>query len=155
MKIGIIVYSVSGHTLDAAQHLRDHLVAADYSVSLERLELVGPQRVNNEQAALKSNPLLANYDVVVLCTPVRGGTMAPPMRRFLEQLPALKDHRFALLVTHFFRPAWGADQTIAALRNACEARGARVIGAASVRWSGIDRAGQLKQALDTLTETIR
>ena len=152
MRIGIIVYSVSGHTLSVAARLQDALSVAGHAVSLERLETVGPPTVGNEQAPLKSSPAVGGVDALILATPVRGGTPAPPMLSYLEQAPALDGKRVACLVTGFFPARWGCDQTIAQLRQICEAKGATVCGAGSVRWFGPGRGQRIQRAVAELVE---
>ena len=146
MKVGIIVYSRSGHTLAAAQHIKERLSSTGHQPMLERLELVGPAPAGREEVPLKTCPDISAYDAVIFCSPVHGGRPALPMSRYLEQLPPLKNKPAVLLVTHFFRPDWGANLTIAALRTACEAKGAHVVGAASVRWPGLGRSHRLESA---------
>jgi len=147
MNIGIIVYTVSGHTLKTAQRLQVRLASDGHQVFMEHLELVGPARVSNEEADLKTNPILENYDTLVFCTPVRGGSPPPPVRRYLSQLASLKGKRAACLVTHAFPLAWGANQTVAALRAACEAKGALYLGMAAVHWFGFNHSHRLEQAV--------
>lgn len=154
MKVGIIVYSHSGHTLAAAQHLKERLSAAGHQPALERLELAGPAPAGREEVPLKNCPDISAYNAVVFCSPVHGGRPALPLTHYLAQLPPQKGRPAVLLVTHFFRPDWGAELTIAALRAACETRGARVIGAASVRWPGLGRSRRLESAADEMLRAL-
>lgn len=155
MKVGMIVYTVSGHTLQAAQRLQARLAADGHEVNMEHIELEGPARVSNEEAGLKNSPLIANYDTLVFCTPVRGGSPPPPVRRYLDGLASLKGKRAACLVTHFFNPSWGANQTVAALRAACLAKGARYLGAAAVRWPGLYRTHRIERAVRELCDLLK
>ena len=58
MNIGLIVYSLSGNTLSVAMKLTEKLSAAGHAVTLERVETVGPVKLSNEDAAIKSKPAL-------------------------------------------------------------------------------------------------
>jgi len=104
MNIGIIVYSLSDHTLTAATRLKEKLTAGGHEVTLERVETVGPAKPQFENAELKTKPPVDAYDAVVFACPVRGGTVPPPMKRYLEQIPSLQGKQVACLVTHFFFP---------------------------------------------------
>jgi hypothetical protein len=42
--------------------------------------------------------------------------------------------RVACLVTHFFPPGLGANQTISQMKEICESKGAIVCGSGSVSW---------------------
>ena len=150
MRIGLIIYSLSGHTWKVAEALRDCLAAAGREVTLARVEVTGIATRATEDAPLKTLPSVEGYDAVVFGTPVRGGTIPSPMRRYLEQLPALQGLKGALLTTHFFRPDWGSKQVVAALQSACEAKGAAICGAADVKWSGLGRGRKIKEAVERL-----
>ncbi len=147
MNIGIIVYSLTNHTLTVATHLKEKLAADGHSVTLERVETVGPAKPQFENADLKSKPVLDAYDAVVFACPVRGGVIPPPMKRYLEQIPSLRGKQAACLVTHFFQREWGANQVLAALRQICESKGATVRGVGDVRWFSLHRKQQIAQVV--------
>ncbi len=152
MKVGIIVYSLGNHTWTAAQRLQEKLLAAGHQATLERVEMVGPARANAEaQAALKTTPTTDGYDIVLFGSPVRGGTIAPPMRRYLEQLPSLQGKRVVCFMTHFFRREWGANQALAQMKALCESKGAVVAGVGDARSFGWGRKRQAAQMVDALS----
>ena len=151
MNIGIIVYSLSDHTLTAATRLKEKLTAGGHEVTLERVETVGPAKPQFENAELKTKPPVDAYDAVVFACPVRGGTVPPPMKRYLEQIPSLQGKQVACLVTHFFQREWGTNQTLAALREICESKGATVRGAGDVRWFSLHRKEQIAQVVEALS----
>jgi len=150
MNVGIIVYSLSAHTLTAATRLKEKLAADGHEVTLERVETVGPPKPQFENAELKSKPVLDAYDAVVFACPVRGGTIPSPMKRYLEQIPSLQGKQVACLVTHFFKREWGANQVLAALRELCESKGATVCGVGDVRWFSLHRERQIAQVVEEL-----
>jgi multimeric flavodoxin WrbA len=155
MKIGIVVYSLSGHTLAAAESLQERLAADGHRVTLERLEMVGPARSSAEKGAeLKTRPAVEPYDALVFACPVRGGLPPPPMASYLQQIPSLQDKKVACLVTHFFPRAWGGNQTLAAMTEVCTAKGATLCGAGSVRWFGPGRTGRMAQAVDAVVRCL-
>ena len=117
--------------------LKENLSAAGHAVTLERVETIGPAKLSCEDAALKSQPTLDTYDTVIFGCPVRGGTPAPPMARYLEQIPSLA--------------GWGRDQTIAQLKETCESKSANVRGAESVGWFSLNRGRQISRAVDSLS----
>jgi flavodoxin len=149
--IGIIIYSRTGNTLSVASKLRERLAAARHTVTVERLETVGPDTLDGESAALKAVPPVEPYDALVLATPVRGGRPAPPLRSYLERAPSLAGKRVALLVTGFFPAAWGREQTLAELEASCASKGATVCGVGSVGWFSLRRRCQIAAAIDELS----
>jgi len=151
MNIGIIVYSLTNHTLTVAARLKEKLTADGHTVALERVETIGPPKPQFENAELKTKPVTDAYDALVFACPVRGGTIPSPMKRYLEQIPSLRDKTVACLVTHFFRREWGANQVLAALREICESKGATVCGVGDVRWFSLRRKKQIARVVEALS----
>jgi flavodoxin len=134
MNIGLIVYSRIGHTLSVAARLEQALSAAGHTVNLEQVEAAGPVRPGATDVSLKTVPETAGYDALRFGTSVQGGTLAPPMASYLEQVPSLQGVPVACLVTGFFPPGWGRNQTIARMVEICESKGATLCGTGSVGW---------------------
>ena len=78
--------TLSGHTLTVAEKLQEALSADGHAVSLAQVETVGPAKLSAEDAALQTRPAIDAYEGLVLCTPVRGGTVPSPMARYLRVL---------------------------------------------------------------------
>jgi hypothetical protein len=86
MKVGLIVYSLSGHSLQSARSLAATLTAAGHEASLARKEIVGPAIVKNAKAAaLKTAPSVAPYDALVLCSPHPDSLQTPVNCQLLSQ----------------------------------------------------------------------
>ena len=150
MNIGIIVYSHTGHTLAVAERLKETLSAAGHSVSLERLETVGPVALGATDARLKNKPEIDGYEALVLGTAVRGGEPAPPMAGYLDQLPSLEGIRVACLATGFFPAQWGQNQTLAKMAEVCASKGATVCGSGSVRWPALRRKRRTSEVVEEM-----
>jgi flavodoxin I len=154
LDIGIIVYSKSGHTLAVATRLKERLSAVGHNVALERIVTAGPAGPGTASVMLKTRPDVGRYDAVIFGCPVNGGLPAQPMRSYLEQLVSLRGKKVACLVTGFFQAAWGRNQTMAAVREICESKGADVCGSASVGWFVIRRHRDTVQAVDELAACL-
>lgn len=151
MDIGIIVYSQTGHTLSVATKLSEKLSADGHAVTLERVESIGPVGPAQTGVQLKSKPEVDAYDAVVFGSPVIGGALPPAMSGYMAQLPSLRDKKVACLITHFFRPAWGANQTIAQMEDICESKGATVCGAGNVKWFQLRRKRQIAEVVERMS----
>jgi flavodoxin len=151
MNIGIVVYSQSGHTLAVAKRLEETLSAAGHTVKLERVEAAGPVGPAATGVQLKTKPEIDAYDAVVFGSPVIGGALPPAMSSYMAQLRSLQGKKVACLVTHFFRPAWGADQTIAQMEDICECKGATVCGAGNVKWFQLRRKRQIAEVIERMS----
>ena len=154
MNVGIIVYSRTGHTLSVAARLEEALSAAGHAVNLEQVEAAGPVRPGATDVPLKTVPEIEGYEALVLGTSVQGGMPAPPMATFLDQLPSLQSVQVACLVTGFFPPGWGRNQTLASMREICESKGATVCGTGSVGWLSLRRKRQIVQVVEALIKAF-
>lgn len=154
MKIGIVFYSISGHTEKAARMLVKAFVQAGHQADLLRLEVAGPANLNNETAGLRFIPSLKPYQAVVLCTPVRGGALPPPVGQFLERMEPLDGKKTAAFLTHFFKPKWGADQAADLIQKGVEARGGDYAGWRDARWFITGPGKKLNIAVDGMVRLL-
>jgi flavodoxin len=150
MNVGIIVYSHTGHTLSVAMALKEKLSAAGHAVNLERVEIYGPDRPGATHVSLKTKPSIDAYDALVFGSPVRGGMVSPAMTSYLEQIASLQGKKVVCLVTHFFPPGWGANQTITQMKAICESRGATVCGWGDVGWPRLGLKRRVAEVVDHL-----
>jgi len=152
MNIGIIVYSRTGHTLTVATELKEKLAADGHEVTLEQVEIVGPDNLSVTEVQLKTKPDVTAYDVLVFGSPVRGGLVPPAMASYLEQVTSLQSKKVAFLVTHFFHRGWGTNQTLSQMQEVCEAKGATVCGTGDVGWPRPNRKRQIADVVDSLSK---
>jgi flavodoxin len=150
MKIGLIVYSQSGHTKKVARALEAALSKADHEVTLEPIEPVGLTRPGLTDVPLQATPETEGYDALVLGTPTWGGAMASPMATYLARLDTLAGKPVACLVTGFFPADWGRNQTLAQIKETCEGLGATVVGTVSVGWLSFRRKRQIEESVAQL-----
>ncbi|MBN1313848.1 MAG: NAD(P)H-dependent oxidoreductase [Anaerolineales bacterium] len=155
MHIGIIVYSLSGHTLRVAKKLKDRLAASGHRITLDRIEVDGPTTLQAESGVLKTVPPVDAYDAIVLGSPVRGGTPPPPVKSYLNQIGSLQGKKMALLVTGIFPAGWGRNQTLSELTGILESKGATVCGSGSVGWISLNRKRQIAAAIGSLVGSLR
>ncbi len=154
MRISIVVYSHTGHTLSVARELERRLAADGHTVDLEMLETIRPLRMGDTTAELSSFPTVDDYDLVLFACPVRGGTPAPPMRVYLERMASLEDKGVICLVTGAMPFNWGRKQALAQMRELCEAKGARVLNTDSVWWPGPNRKRRISQVIERIRHDL-
>ncbi len=76
--------------------------------------------------------------------------MAAPVKGFLNQVDYFVGKPVVILFTHFFRRAWGAEQTVQSLAQLLLEKGASVVGDLSVRWLSLNKEQQISQAGEKL-----
>jgi flavodoxin len=144
MKIGIIVYSYTGHTLSAAQKLEEAIKAAGHSANLERVEPVVDNPNSNDPVQLKSSPDVTQYEAVVFASPVHAFSLSRVMKLYLSQLPDMTGKKVHCFVTQQLKWPWmGGNRAVRQITEACRAKGADVISGGVVNWSGKDRDSQI------------
>jgi NAD(P)H-dependent FMN reductase len=133
-----------------AERVKERLAAPEggHTVTLLRLETVGPATVSGEKDELRTRPAVDQYDAVVFACPVRGGAPPPPMATYLSGIPSLLGKQVALVVTGFFPAGVGTNQTLAAMKEACAAKGATVCAAGGVWWFGPVRKRQMARVVE-------
>ena len=75
MKIGIVFYSLSRHTLSLSNTLKQALEQDGHTVTATQLEPASYQ-VRQQKAELKSIPAVSGYDLLILACPVHGAAHA-------------------------------------------------------------------------------
>ena len=152
MNIGMVVYSRTGNTLSVAKKLKERLSAAGHTVTLQRLEAVGPISLGPSSPELKTVPAIGEYEAVVLGSSVQGGVLPPIMMSYLQKVTSFEGKKVACLVTGFFPSAgWGRNQTVAQIVEICESKGTTVCGSGSVGWFSLRRGQQISKVVDDLS----
>lgn len=155
MNIGLIVYSQTGNTLSVAEKLREALARAGHTVAVERVEVEGEAKPG-QPVKLKTAPDPRKYDAVLFGSPVHAFALAPAMRAYLAQVPALGGKRVAGFVTQGLPFAWlGGNRALRQLRRACAAKGATFCGSGLVTWSPKNREGQIAGLVDRLSRCLQ
>ena len=152
MHIGIIFYSFSGHTLAITHEIAEKLSAAGHQVSINQLETAAPLNLIAQTVELKSIPSIESYDVILIASPVHGGRISSPIAGFLEKVQFMPGKRILCLAAHFLPYKWGAKQMIGSLNKACEAKGARIIGAVNVPRLSLRRKNHIAKVVNLLAE---
>jgi flavodoxin len=151
MHIGIILFSLSGHTRKVTLRLKENLTAAGHQVTLNILEPTTQASFTQAaDAPLKVIPSIDAFDALIFAVPVWGGGPATPFLTFLNQTPSLQGKPVACLVTGFFPAKWGCLQTIAKMSELAQSKSANIIGAASVTWFSLTRRRQIQRTVDKL-----
>jgi flavodoxin len=135
MKIAIVVYSKSGHTLSVAEKMRKHLESAGHIVVLEQIRAANEMELKPEAIVLTNSPKTTDLDLLVFGSPVHGGKLSAVMQAYLQQLPSLQGKAVAGFVTEFFPLAgMGGNQAIANLAELVQAKGGNLSASGVVNW---------------------
>lgn len=155
MKVNMVLYSHTGHTMRVGERISQVLHSNGIEVLINRLETV--ERLNFQALSVRTKeiPLIEGYDVIILGTPVHGGRMSAPLRFFIDETPSFENIPFIVFATHLFRRGWGGTQTIQSVRKLCEGKGGIFLGAADVKWLSFFRGQEITRAVDDVWKFLK
>lgn len=152
MKIGIIVFSQTGHTLSVAERLAGALRAKGQEVAIARVEPVETKPNSSAPVKLKVAPDVSPYDAVIFASPVQGFTLARVMKFYLTGITDLTGKKVACFVTQHLKRAWmGGNRSVRMIDAACREKGAVVGASGIVHWSSADRESQIAALVEKLS----
>jgi NAD(P)H dehydrogenase (quinone) len=152
MKVGIIIHSHTGNTLSVAERLKEELITAGHSVSLERVTAVNEEPSAQGSVQLKAIPDASVFDVLIFGAPVRGLSLSPVMKAYLSQLPSLERKKVSCFISQYFPYAWmGGTRTINQMKALCQVKNGTVIETGIVNWSHKQRERLINDVLKKLS----
>ncbi|NLD26618.1 MAG: flavodoxin [Acholeplasmataceae bacterium] len=152
MKVGIIVHSQTGNTLDVAEKLKSVLMEKDMEVVLERIIEEDLKAAQQGKVVLKNIPDTKDYDVLIFGGPVWAFSPSFVMSKYLHELPDLKGKKIACFVTQSFPYPWlGGNRAAKIMANHCRNKGGEVYATGSVSYT---KKGQrrLGECIDQLCD---
>ena len=156
MKIGIIVWSVTGNTLSVANRLSQVLTDAGHQTALERIEVAGDPIKRQENYAFTRAPETAQYDALVLCSFVEAFMLSPVMKRYIDETPVFTGKKVFSLVTHHFPMAWlGGTNAVKQLDALALKKGAIPAGSAIIDWTSKKREAEIAETCEKALRIFR
>lgn len=153
MKIGIIVHSNTGNTLQVANKLKTQLSSKGYIVNLECIQALDEDSKSNENIELVHAPDITEYDVIILGAPVRAFSLSPVMMKYLNQLESMEDKKVGCFVTQFFPYTFmGGKRAISQMKEICESKSGSIFDLYIVNWSNLNRSKQINDLIERLAE---
>lgn len=152
MKIGIIVFSQTGHTLSVAEGLAVALKAMGHEAEVARVEPVETKPNSSAPVKLKAAPDVRPYDAVIFASPVQGFTLARAMQLYLSGISDLSGKKVSCFVTQHLKRAWmGGNRSLRMIAAACRTKGAEVGKSGIVHWSSADRDSQIASLVEKMS----
>ena len=152
MKIGIIVYSHTGNTLQAAQQLLEAMKSKGQDAELIQIK-IGNQKLemNPKRIQLNYCPAVAGFDHLVFAAPVWAFSMCPVMKTYLDCLPSLSGKKIDCFVTHALPLHWmGGTRAPRQMQALCRQKGGEVAASAAVSWA----AGRHQEDMEEMVKRL-
>ena len=152
MKTGIIVYSQTGNTRQAAQKLLEKLKSTGAEAELREIKVSNDKpEMDVSRVMLTQKPSVEGFDRLVFSSPVWGFSLSGVMKKYLSELASLKGKTISLFVTHQLPLPWmGGNRAIKQMKEICEAKGGEVVSSAVICANRARRERDTADMLDTL-----
>lgn len=154
MKIGIIVYSQTGHTLAVAEKVRTKLEESGHEAAVVQVTITGEAAEGKFQLA--EAPAVDAYEGLIFGAPVHAFSLSAVMKTYLEQMPSLAGKKTALMITKQLPFAWtGGNRALGAMKTICEEKEAQVVGSAMAFWAASKQEKSVAACIDTLARCFQ
>jgi flavodoxin len=155
MKIGIIIHSHTGNTLSVGEKLREVWGNEGHEVTLERVRAENEEPSEALKTGLAEAPEISPYDVVVFGAPVRGFSLSPVMKKYLQQIESLKGKEVFCFVTQELKsPIFGGNHSLGQMKQLCLSKGERVSKSGIVNWSNKKREEMIDKIIGDFTRQV-
>lgn len=117
MKIGIIVYSQSGHTASFARAIADQILEAGLDCDVELLRPHGIPKPWTRNIQFRRIPEVAEYDVILFGAPVWAFSVSPVLCAVFTHIASIKGKKVLPFVTHGLPLSIGPKRALKQLSN--------------------------------------
>ena len=146
MKIGIIVYSQTGHTLSVANRLKEELECSIEEVKANR------DMKNPNVFEITNSPDISKYDLLIFGSYIEAFSLNPVMKKYLESIK-INDKKCLCFVTHQLPKAWmGGNRGI---KQMTKILGDNVLGTKVINWGNKDREEEINSLVSEFNEKIK
>lgn len=113
MKVGIMLYSQSGHTALFGKEIYNCLIKAEIDTDIKMLRPKGVLKPFSRDVELRNIPETNEYDVLLIGGPVMVMKPSPVILSFIKDIDSLKGRKALSFVTHCLPFKFmGANQAI-------------------------------------------
>lgn len=156
MKVGIIVYSKTGNTMQVAERIRAALVEAGLQTEVQRFSAEADNAQSNTPVRLTAQPDPNGYDAVIFGAPVQAFSLDPAMAMYLKQIGTLKNVPTLCFVTQHFKKIWlGGNRAMKQLLMQLQEKGVVATAMGVVNWSSDQREAQIEMIATQCVKALK
>ena len=136
MKTVIVVYSKTGNTLEVSERVKAELSDKGHDVTL--LNVIAENDDPNSKGVLKliETPSVKSFENVIFAGHIQAFSLAPAMKKYLEQLEDLSGKKVLCLLTQYFPYSWmGGNRGMRQMTTIIESKNCVVGAKGIVHWS--------------------
>lgn len=155
MQIGIIVWSVSGHTFSIAETFSKCLADKGHTISIERIAISRDLMKPEKPWSITEVPKTADYDALVFGSYVEAFNLTIVMKKYLVGIEDLAGKKCFVLVTQSLPKAWmGGNRAVNQIKKLVTAKGGVVVDSALVSWGNKAKELQIEEACDKIVKSF-
>ncbi len=153
MKIGIIVYSKTGHTKSVAQKLQERLAGAGHETAVEEVIPAGEVTPGMKEVRFTEAPDVEAYEGIVFAAPVQAFSLSPVMKAYLPRIGSLRGKKVGCFVTKQLPGKWtGGNAALRQIERMSATKGGDVAWAGIINWSSKNREEMIGRTVRGLSE---
>ncbi len=157
MYIGILVHSLTGHTLSVAQRMEKKLMEQGHTCRIERVSARDEEEISKGQVMqpiqLINPPDPLAYDALIFGAPVWGFSLSKIMDAYLDRLSRLSGKKVGCFITQSFaHPLFGGNRALRQLKGTCQQMGASLYASGIVNWSNSRREEQIENLVQSFSK---
>jgi menaquinone-dependent protoporphyrinogen IX oxidase len=148
MRVGIILYSITGNTLSVGEQLMERLKSRGMDATLMEIKVLSD---DPDEAIVEiiEKPDLSQFDQLVFASPVHAFNLSRVMKTYLGEIDSLDGKDCLLFVTHHFPKAWmGGNQALRQMRQRVVKKNGLVKQSFCINWSSKNRDQDIRHLLD-------
>jgi len=138
MKIGIIVYSNTGHTFSVAEKLNEKFLSLGHESCIKMITTKYPLTDTSTSNSIQLDlcPSVDEYDILVIAAPVMAFSACPVIAKYLLQPLKLNNKKIFLFVTKAIPfKTFGGNNAISRMKKLCIKNGGEVIDSEIIPWN--------------------
>ncbi|MFW6298996.1 MAG: flavodoxin family protein [Bacillota bacterium] len=155
MKIGMMVHSETGHTMDVAHAIETALKKEGYEVEIRSVVAKSKRPWKESMPSIKETPDPNGYDVLILGAPVWGFTLSRVMEEYLFQVRPIETKRLILFSTGALPRFFGGKRAMKIMHDISKVPEAKTIYAGSVRFPRKKKPRFKREVVDAAVRAVK
>ena len=155
MKVGIFIYSQSGHTVSFARTIAEHLRKAGIDTDIELLRCRGIPKPWTRNIEFRRIPDVTEYDIILFGGPVWAFNASRVILAFIQTIDSLKGKKAIPFVTHGLPLKFGPKRALKNMSKKLDVLCADVLEGESVHYIIRANKTKLNEAVERIVERVK
>lgn len=157
MKVGIIVFSLTGNTLYVAKEVCKAIKKEKIDCKIDeiKIDVIGG-KFDGNNFEIKKYPEIDKYDTIIFACPVHGFSVPKVVKKYFESITNLSDKKIACYVTEMFPHPWmGGNNAIRQFKTLMFSKGADIEKTGVINWKSNNRKEHIEKLCESMVEFVK